>query len=213
MSRKPAHLEMKGGKSPRQRVWEAMRRHRECFTQRDLAEVVGGLEGVIEDYVRNLLKAGFIEVIPDERAGRIAVRKSYRLVRDNGVEAPRVRRTGEIVTKGRGNEAMWGTMRRMFSKPGNDFNYRELAGMCSTASHPVLVQTAKNYVLYLAAAGYLQETKPAVRGNCPVPARYFLKLDTGPRAPMIQRACQVFDPNPKYNRVMWTEQKGMDDEQ
>jgi len=213
MSRKPASLEIKGGKSPRQRIWEAIRANRDHFTQRELAEVVGGMEGAIEDYIKSLLAGKFITVIAEEAVGRLAKRRTYRLVRDNGVEAPRVNKRGELVTQGRGTEAMWGTMRRMFSRPSCDFNFRELAGFSSTASHAVLEETAKAYVLCLAAAGYLQETKPAVAGRSAVPARYYLKLDTGPRAPMIQRTRQVFDPNPKYNRVMWIEPKGMDDEQ
>jgi len=215
MARKAVHLEMKGGKSPRQRVWEAIRASRNSFTQAELAEAVNGLETNIQEYIKCLLKAEFIEVIAEEKVsrGRIQGRRTYRLLRDNGVEAPRISKRGEIVTQGCGNEAMWGTMRRMFSRPGNDFNHRELAGLASTTTHPVSEQTAKSYVLCLAAAGYLQETKPAVYGRRPVPARYFLQLDTGPRAPMIQRARQVFDPNPKYNRVMWTETKGLDDEQ
>ncbi|EHP39395.1 hypothetical protein OR16_31579 [Cupriavidus basilensis OR16] len=44
MARKPIHLEMKGGKTPRQRIWEAVRANRKRFTQAEIAEVVGGLE-------------------------------------------------------------------------------------------------------------------------------------------------------------------------
>ena len=32
MPRKPAHLELTGGKGPRQRIWEAIRQQRDDFT-------------------------------------------------------------------------------------------------------------------------------------------------------------------------------------
>lgn len=209
MARRPATLEMKGGKSPRQRVWEAIRAERNAFTQESLAEAVCGLESIIKDYVKSLLKAEIITVIAEEPVGRgIAVRRTYRLLRDNGVEAPRVRKNGELVVQGAGTEAMWGTMRRMFQR--KDFNYRELAAFASTPASPVEEETAKSYVQALAAAGYLECTKPAVIGRNPAPARYVLipRMYTGPRAPMVQRTKAVYDPN--ENRVMWTDTKAFD---
>ncbi|USE78094.1 hypothetical protein NDR89_03335 [Cupriavidus gilardii] len=212
MARKPASLEMKGGKSPRQRVWEAMRAQKKAFTQESLAEAVGGLESIIQCYVRCLLKAEIITVIAEEPVGRgVAVRRTYRLLRDNGVEAPRVRKNGELVVQGAGNEAMWGTMRRMFER--KDFNFRELAAFASTPANRVSEETAKSYVHALAAAGYLKCTKPAVVGRNPALARYVLipAMYTGPRAPMVQRTKAVFDPN--QNRVMWIDTKGFEDDQ
>ncbi|XQM34227.1 MarR family transcriptional regulator [Cupriavidus sp. H19C3] len=210
MARKPATLEMKGGKSPRQRVWEAIRKLRKGFTQPDVAEVVGGFESVTKDYITSLLRAEIIEVISEERVG-ICVRRTYRLVRDNGVEAPRIKRDGTPVVQGAGNESMWGTMHRMFER--KDFNFRELAAFASTAAHPISEETAKAYVQALAAAGYLNCTKPAVRGRNAAPARWTLipRMFTGPRAPMIQRTNAVFDPN--QGRVVWTDTKGFESEQ
>lgn len=211
MARRPATLEMKGGKSPRQRVWEAIRVQRKRFTQPSLAEAVNGMESIIQDYIRALLRAEIIEVIAEEQVGRVCVRRTYRLVRDNGVEAPRVTRNGQTVTQGAGNEAMWGTMHRMFER--KDFNFRELAAFSSTPDNPVTEETAKTYVLALAAAGYLKCTKDAVHGRNATPARYVLipRMFTGPRAPMVQRTKAVFDPN--ENRVMWTDTKGFENDQ
>lgn len=211
MPRRPATLEMKGGKSPRQRVWEAIRAQRRSFTQESLAEAVCGMESIIQDYIRALLKAEIVDVIAEEKVSRGAniVRRTYRLVRDNGVEAPRIRRNGELVVQGAGNEAMWGTMRRMFER--KDFNFRELAAFASTPENRISEETAKTYVLALAAAGYLQCTKPAVKGRNAAPARHTLitRMYTGPRAPMVQRTKAVFDPN--ENRVMWTDTKEFED--
>ena len=211
MPRRPATLEMKGGKSPRQRVWEAIRAQRRSFTQESLAEAVCGMESIIQDYIRALLKADIVDVIAEEKVSRGAniVRRTYRLVRDNGVEAPRIRKNGELVVQGAGNEAMWGTMRRMFER--KDFNFRELAAFASTPDNRISEETAKTYVLALAAAGYLQCTKPNVKGRNAAPARYVLipRMYTGPRAPMVQRTKTVFDPN--ENRVMWTDTKEFED--
>ncbi|CAJ0858431.1 MarR family transcriptional regulator [Ralstonia mannitolilytica] len=46
MPRKPAPLEQKGGKSPRQHIWEAIRTHRKAFTREMLAEHCNGIPRV-----------------------------------------------------------------------------------------------------------------------------------------------------------------------
>lgn len=202
MPRKPAPLEQKGGKSPRQHIWEAIRTHRKAFTREMLAEHCNGMEGKIADYVAALLKAEFIEVIAEEKvnAGGLRPRFTYRLVRDNGVEAPRVSKKGEIVVQGNGNEAMWRTMHRMFER--TPFSYRELVAFASTKAHPIKVETAKSYIAALHRAGYLRQVEKEKRGKQPSGAKYVLIASryTGPRAPMVQRTRTVYDPN--ENRVV-----------
>lgn len=209
MARKPIHLEMKGGKTPRQRIWEAVRANRKRFTQAEIAEVVGGLEENIDKYFRGLVAAQFIEVIAEERVGRFSVRKTYRLVRDNGVEAPRVTRAGAQVVHGAITEAMWGTMHRMFER--KDFNCRELAAFASTANRTVTKCMAERYIAALHAAGYLNRTQEAVLGMKGQPARYVMKASkyTGPRAPIMQHARTIYDPN--QGRIVWVDQKGIED--
>lgn len=211
MSRKPAELEMVGGKSPRQRVWEQIRAARAAFTSADLAAKAHVPVSLANDYVKPLAIAGFIAVVSEERVSKICVRKTYQLVKDNGLEAPRVTKAGVLITEGSGNEKMWGTMRRMF-KSGS-FNYRELAAFSSTRSDLISEGTAKAYVLTLAAAGYLDCVQEGQNGKHAAPARYRLKpsMDSGSRAPMVQRTKQVFDPN--LNNVIWVESKGIEDEQ
>ncbi|WP_316154754.1 hypothetical protein [Cupriavidus sp. BIC8F] len=211
MARKKTHLEMKGGKSPRQRVWEAIRLKRERFTQEEIAEVVGGLELNVSQYCRCLVAAEIIEVIAEERVGKLGMRKTYRLLRDNGVEAPRVTRDGALVVKGAGNEAMWGTIRRMFER--KDFSCRELAAFASTAAHRVSESTATKYVRALFAAGYLTQTCEAIGGRAKQKARYMLKAGkySGPRAPIVQRPTAVYDPN--QNRIVWIDMKEFEDAQ
>lgn len=213
MGRKRTELEMKGGKSPRQRIWEAIRANREKFTLESTAEVVGGLEISIGHYFRALAAAEIIEVIAEERVGKLGKRKTYRLVRDNGVEAPRVKPDGSPAVQGVGNQAMWGTMHRLFER--NDFSCAELASFASTGSVVVAESSATKYVKALFEAGYLDRTQDANSGgrnrNNARQARYRLKPAkySGPRAPIIQRPQTVYDPN--QGRIVWTDMKEFED--
>jgi len=210
MARQPAQHEIKGGKSPRQKVWEQMRTNADRFTQVQIVRGCKVSEDTVKDYVKALLKAGFIAVIDSEPVGTMCKRNVYSLIKDNGIEAPRVSKNGVVVTHGGVNEAMWGTLRRVLK--GQTFNYRELASFSSTNSQEVSEETAKSYVFMLAGAKYLECVKPAVLGRRAQPARYRFRpeMDTGSRAPMIQRTKQVYDPN--RNQVMWVEEKGAEDE-
>lgn len=209
MSRKPAHLEMVGGKSARQRIWEAVRTHLTdgtAFTTTDLYLSTRVDPGIISDYVKCLRAGLFIE--PVDSKAKAGVTTRYIAILDNGVEAPRLRKDGSAVTSGRGNEAMWQAMRNFLPT----FDYREVSAYASTAEHPVLPETAKAYVLTLAAAGYLDEVQPAKRGCHARPARYKLRRDhdNGPRPPMIQRTRSVYDPN--LGRVVWNEEPSWEGE-
>ncbi|KVE36219.1 hypothetical protein [Burkholderia sp. BDU5] len=211
MARKPINLEMQGGKNPRQRIWEAIRSTRDGFRQREVAIASRTEISAVQDYMKGLLKGGYVEVEREERLGGAAVRRTYRLVRDNGVEAPRLTRSGNEVVQGSINEAMWSTMRRMFI--AQDFNHVELAAFASTASCPISEATAATYVGKLAAAGYLECIAPANKhSRYAAPARYRLRknMESGPKAPLVQRTKVVFDPN--WNRVMWMEHQEIADE-
>jgi len=211
MPRKPVHLEMSGGKSPRQRAWEAIRQYRERFSPDDIIKHARVSADTVREYLQALVMGGYAEVLSEQRINALCVKRTYRLIRDNGLEAPRLTKTGQEVTQGGGNEAMWGTLRRMFKAESVD--YRQLAAFAGTPRAPVSEASAKTYVLTLAAAGYLECVQPAVKGGKALPARFRLipAMDTGRRAPMIQRTKTVFDPN--LNKVMWREKEGMDNEQ
>ncbi|MFC0349718.1 hypothetical protein [Undibacterium danionis] len=215
MARKSACVEMVGGKSPRQRIWETIRSVGldcdETFTQQEIEHISKVDESMVKDYFKALLKAGFITVFNSEVVKGICKRNYYQLKTDNGIEAPRIDKKGALIEEGSGNERMWGTIRRLFVN--QSFNYRELAAFASTATNLVSDETAKSYVSALYSAGYLECTVPAVRGHKAKPASYRLmpNMNSGRRAPMIQRTKRVFDPN--WNRVVWTEEKEIDDEQ
>lgn len=189
VTRKPAHLEAQGPKGDRQFMWEAMRKlHKsgDLFTVNDVwkSTTGNGPKGRVRDYITGLVAAGHLKARPTP--GKAT---EYELVKDCGIEAPRVRKDGTEVTQGRGREQMWRTIKII-----GDFTARDLAQAASTPAFPVAENTAKDYCTMLAGAEYLATISPGSPG---VPARYRLMQSrwTGPRAPMIQRLKQLYDPN------------------
>ncbi len=189
VTRKPAHLEAQGPKGDRQFIWESMRAlHKggDRFTVRDiwLLSTGNGPKGRVRDYINGLVAAGYLKAWP--APGKAT---EYELVKDCGIEAPRVRKDGTEVTQGRGREQMWRTVKII-----GDFTATDLANAASTPAFPVAESTAKDYCTMLAGAEYLATVRPGSPG---IPARYRLVQSrwTGPRAPMIQRLKQLYDPN------------------
>jgi len=176
----------------RQAVWEAVRELRK-FTLAEVAEASGENEGTVRSYVKNLVAGGYLNRSAPN-GPFVAVR--YELARDDGVEAPRLRRDGGPVLQGLAREQMWRTMKMLRS-----FTALDLAVAASTESVPVAEDDAKNYVRHLARAGYLAELRPGSPGR---PGLHRLAVDTGPRPPMVTRAKVVFDPN--LNRLVWHEE-------
>lgn len=194
MPRKPAPLELVGGKGLRQRLWERMRACKGDFGYADITVGAECLE-TVRDYVLGLERAGFLTVtVP---AGH-RTPKRWRLVHDIGAEAPRVRRDGQPVTMGLAQEQMWRLLRAI----ANDVNARELAAHASTPPVPVRESAAADYLYHLKRAGYLTETKRGHgTGRGGIQSRYRLARDTGPRPPMVGRTRTVYDPN--LGRVVW----------
>jgi hypothetical protein len=208
MSRKPIHLERTGGKGPRQKIWEVIRRKRDGFLKHDIAFATNLDDATVRSYLQSLLKGGYIKVIQEEKIPGIAKRCTYQLVRDNGIEAPRLDKQGVEVTQGRANENMWGTMRRLAN-----FNAHELAMLASVEKIIVAESTAARYITMLHRAGYLDLIEPAQQLGGRVgakPARYRLLINkwTGPRPPMIQRTRCVYDPN--LGKIVWQEEADHD---
>lgn len=202
MSRKPVHLEMIGGAGPRQRVWEAARRHllaSSAFTSADISRAAKVEMGIVTEYMKCLRAGGYIAPIDAAAAHGQSVR--YTVVRDNGAEAPRLRRDGSQVTAGLRQEQMWRVLRML---KGADINYRELAAHASTESFPVDATAANSYLRDLHGAKYLQRTAEGKgRGRGGVPARYRLVSDTGPKPPMVTRVNGIYDPN--LGQLIWIE--------
>lgn len=191
MSRQPINLELSGGKSKRQRIWELIRSI--CGYEFDLADVTPGdiNQSTVRSYVRGLANAGLIEIV---REGSEQQRAIYMLLRDEGLEAPRVTKQGEKVTQGQGNEAMWGAMQALGS-----FNTRVLAEMAG-----IKEITVKSYCKMLHHAGYLtvnRKGKGIGAGGISTQYRLLSSKVNGPRPPMIMRLKAVYDPN--IHEIVW----------
>ncbi len=189
MSRKPVHLAASGKAiNNREVIWPEIRRLRK-FRMIDLC-LKGISQSSVRDYLLGLEKGGYLRC---ERTGS-GRENRYTLLKDCGVEAPRVRKDGTHVTQGSCREQMWQTMKIL-----KRFTIKELAVNASTEAHPISEPDAKEYLYHLALAGYLKAT-PIKHSNL-VRYQFDPAHDTGPRPPMVQRIKQVFDPN--VGRVMY----------
>lgn len=174
-----------------QAYWEIIRELR-TFTLSDIDSRCFVRRDTIGDYVRRLVKAGFVAI-----EGMCGDAVMYRLEIDQP-DAPRVRRDGSIANEiGVGQDRMWRSMKML-----KTFTAEELAASASLGPETVTVGTAKEYLKHLQRAGYLTivvAATPGYRSGTGNPARYRLRPDmiTGPLAPQVQRTDWVWDPNRK----------------
>ncbi|PTU68798.1 hypothetical protein [Chromobacterium haemolyticum] len=197
--RKPAQLELAGGKSPRQLAWETIRARRDSFTLNDVACYADIDIQTAKAYLQALERGGYISSTSPRRNTTIAA-KTYRLANDCGVDAPRLNRHGQVVNRGIGNTNMW----RVIRMSKSEFDYHSIARDASTPEHQIAPSTAKNYLLALEQAGYLDIVQPSQGkpggGNSPCrlrlrPIHPITGKAPGPRAPMVQLLKTVYDPN------------------
>lgn len=188
-NRKP--VDKLNGYDSREAMWEVIRQVK-SFTVRLLHQETTLEISSVRDYVTGLTRAGYLEV------NKVENPVVFDLIKDVGVDAPRVRRDGGLVTQGQGRINMWRTMRII-----KKFTARELAINSSTSTCTVKESTAKDYIKHLARAGYLRHLKGGV---------YFFKphMFSGPKPPMVQRVKRVWDQNLK--KIMWSEDGGGPDD-
>lgn len=197
MPRKPITT-YAGGKGPRQLIWEAIRAlgTEATWTRYQIARAANVEDNTLNTYMQALLKAAIVAKVSEEKISNVASEASYRLIRDEGLEAPRLRRDGSRVTQGLVQEQMWRALRMLKA----DTNARELAAHASTTTVPVSESAAEHYLGALKLAGYLactKEGKGLGRAGKGMLARYRLMplFNTGPRPPMICKTKVLYDPN------------------
>ncbi|MBU1564253.1 MAG: hypothetical protein KJ630_01330 [Proteobacteria bacterium] len=192
MNKRPSRKPMNklNGFDSREAIWKLIREKTE-FTVREIYLDTTLDASSVLDYVRGLTNAGYLREETGEKA------KLYTLIKDVGVDAPRVQRDGSLVTQGQGRINMWRAMQIM-----QVFTAKELAINASTPQCAIKLSSADDYCGHLCRAGYLR------RDNS---RRYtFLRhMFTGPKPPMIQRVKRVWDQNLK--KVMWSEDGGSND--
>ncbi len=209
--RKQAHLKARHGYlTHRDAIWAAIRELKK-FTYFEIEHKVNGDSSkgaavktnvstdTIRTYVRGLTRAGYIQEIegqPNRKDPRARyTSKRWALIKDVGVDSPRVTREGVPVTQGRAREQMWKTMKVL-----GDFNWRELMATASTSEVVLKELDVKDYIKHLHNAQYIRRSQHRHPGS-PTRYRFIQARYTGPLAPMIQRVKQVFDPN--LGKVVW----------
>ena len=192
---KPQHL--KNERETRDALWTAIRTRRE-FTIPDLTEDCDLAYNSISRCLAGLVKLGVLEVDGDARVpegkvfpGAAGRRRTYRLLKDS-LDMPRVRPDGSEINVHQGTQRMWNTIRKR-----KVFNLSDLRALSSTTQHPVARSAAMMYLKYLEYAGYVRK----IEGTQLAKATYRLINDSGPKAPVIQRIRQVWDPNTR--KVVW----------
>jgi hypothetical protein len=165
----------------RDRMWVKIRAFRGSFSLADLMEAARVGETMGRTYLGSLTTAGFVEKTAAPGAFRQA--DSYRLVRDNGVEAPRFKKDGTLRTEPTLQERIWAAIKALPSFSAADVVLAMGAGS---------VDAVTRYLQMLQKAGYVAAIDTAK------PPRYRLlpSRNSGPRAPAIRaKGTVVYDPN------------------
>ncbi|WP_300555179.1 hypothetical protein [Desulfovibrio sp.] len=179
----------------RELIWAAMRQLKE-FSQRDIALLSRCCRSKVQDYLKGLTRAGLVQRLNPE--AKLAEEAGYKLLKDTGIEAPRVRKDGTLLPAS-GRNRMWKVMQVL-----KVFTEEELVDTASLPEAPIALGEAVTYCRWLARGGYLKARQDG--GWKMVPAKY-----TGVKAPQILRVKKLFDPN--LGIVVYEgQQKGSDDE-
>lgn len=183
----------------RDAIWASIRELKTGISTGVLESRTRASQATIKTYLKGLTAAGYLQRT-DARAQGGAFNRyqkaTWNLIKDNGVEAPRVTRDGEPVTQGLARVNMWRTMRIIGS-----FNLQHLVIQASTEHTQIKQQDAKDYIKYLRAAGYVRISHPGKKGR-PTVYQFIAARYTGPKPPMVQHVKQVFDPNTM--QVVWS---------
>lgn len=190
---KPAHLNMVGGKSGRQRMWETLRtlaKSNVALTTYNVSRRSGQDDEAVREYLRALAKAGIVRQI--EVMDRDGL---WELVKDEGAEAPRVNRHGKRLPA-EAVECIWRALRIL-----GELDAAEAANQAAIGGAAISENGARIYLQGLSLAGYVTRS-----GGIPgVPATYRLVPGrySGPLHPIYQRSTyeQVYDPN--LDKVVW----------
>ncbi|WP_051340938.1 hypothetical protein [Azospirillum halopraeferens] len=184
MARKPAHIvaqitvRVPYGQDG---VWQVIRELR-TVTLGGLLERVEADRRTVSGYLERLERGGFIAR---------GVDGAWSLTVDQA-DTPRLRPDGTPAREvGRGQENLWRSMKML-----DRFSADDLARAASTPDVRVSAAAAASYAHRLHRAGYLTVEQPAARGRRGK-AVYSLdpRMNTGPRAPMVQATDFIFDPN------------------
>lgn len=202
MAGRAPHLIVSGGKSPKQRMWEAMRILGQGFDVHDIARRSDQMPYDIIRYLEALKKAGIVEtVVDDYRKGQTRL---YKLAKDEGAEHPRLNSKGERTYDHLATENIWRSLRIL----GGNVTVRDVVGAASVGTVSLTATKVRQYLNALNEAGYLAKTPGDTAMGIPTFYCLIPGKDTGPRPPEIRQleSLQVYDPN--LNRLIYTKTTG-----
>jgi len=191
-------LALVGVLTTREKLWAAMRGLKQ-FRVPELTRVAGVDRHAYrtEDYLSSLVRAG---ILAKDKPARF-VPATYTLLRDLGVDAPRVRKDGSMLPD-TAQERMWRAMKVL-----RTFSVQDLVVHASVPDAPIAPSAAAAYCQWLARGKYL--VGMARSGNDV--ARYRFVYDSGAKAPQILRVKQLYDCNLGKIVVGDDIQKALDD--
>ena len=163
----------------RKKVWASVRKLK-TFTKRELMFDSETNKDTSREYVNALFKGGYVEKTGEKIKGSI----QFRLCKDVGIDAPRIRRDGSKVEVPV-YQKVWNAM-RIYKR----FTYEDLL----IAVPDTTKESLKSYLKYLQRAGYIK--KLSRKQFFLITSRY-----TGKQAPSIRSIKQVYDPN--IEKVVW----------
>ncbi|MFC5920896.1 hypothetical protein ACFPVS_09210 [Neisseria weixii] len=164
----------------RQDVWDLLRNNRERFqTVDEISAATGSNYSAVYAYLRCLFNGGYIGI---QQGFRFSRRLGYRLERDTGAEAPRLRADGSMCN-GTVIEAMWRTMKIL-----RHFDIDTLVSHVNM-THRLTRNMANRYTAALECAGYLTNT------GSPRFKKFTLVKNTGAKAPQMVEVHELYDPN------------------
>lgn len=174
-------LALAGTLTTREKMWAAMRELR-IFCVPELARQAGvdRHKYQLGDYLKGLVRA---KILAQDKAGTFAA-ATYTLLRDLGVEAPRVRRDGSLLPD-TAQERMWRAMKVL-----RTFSVQDLVVHAALPGAPIAPGAARSYCQWLARGKYLVPL--STPGDV---QRYRFLRDTGAKAPKILRIKQLYDCN------------------
>jgi hypothetical protein len=179
--------------TPRERMWSAMLKLSNKaggFTPSEIEDLASPITIYsVLDYLEALAKAQLAEKLSDQviKPGRAGVTSTRWRVLVKWPTAPRLNKSGHVVTQGLGVLAMWRAARIR-----KTFTPNELCMDANATTQLVSLATARQYCIALERSGHFAYVTKGKGGK---PSTFRIVRDTGPHAPAITRAKVVFDRN------------------
>ena len=173
----------------RSEIWRVIRGFKgKTFTRTDIQLALDWKPEQVEGlYLTFLVDCGFLSVLT------VCSIYHYQLIKDAGIDSPRFTKKGALIVAPTVQENIWRTIRML-----KQFTINGLTAHSSTSYRDMNRATVNVYVRFLKIAGYLR-----IISNKKNERTFQLVRDSGPKAPQILKAQEVYDPN--INQIVYRE--------